>query len=266
MRRLVHVIADYGPGDLAFAELLQRLAIAVPDGVVNATVVDSGDTLTAGLCVAQLALSDGPPGWVVVHDVGMGTRVCVGRTWSGALVVGPDAGWSWSFVADGLRDLFYLDVRAGGFERAALDVVALAVRHAVARHPHAVAAAMPRDRVPSIPACVIAAVDRAGNVGTTLSRPPAAPGERVRVAIGDASRTALVASERPEAHDGALTLVPGSRGWPTRDGGRTRLLELCVGGGSAAELFDHPPTGAPIVFAPPRRPGPARGHSGSTSP
>jgi hypothetical protein len=250
MRRLVQVIADYGPGDLAFAELLQRLAVGVPDAVVNATVVDPGDTLAAGVCVAQLALTDGPPGWMVVHDVGAGERLCIGRSWPGALIVGPDAGWSWSCVVDELRDFFYLDVPGRPTGRPARDLVPLAVRHAVTHHPHAVTVAVPRDRVPSLPACAVAWIDPAGNLETTLSRPPAAPGQRVRVDIGEARATAIVTHDRLAVPEGELALAPGSLGWPTRGGDRVRLLELLVRGGSAAERFDHPAAGAPIVFAP----------------
>jgi hypothetical protein len=251
MRRLVQVVADYGPGDLAFAELMQRLAVVVPDGVVNATVVDPGDTLAAGLCVAQLALADGPPGRIVVHDVGTGQRLCLGRSRPGALIVGPDAGWSWSFVVGELRDLFYLDVPGRGSGRPVRDLIPLAVRHAVARHSHAVAAAMPRDHVPALPSCAIAWIDRAGNLETTLARLPAAAGERVHVEIGDARATAIVAEDRLAVPEGELALGPGALGWPARGGDR-RLLGLGVRGGSAAERFGNPAAGAPVVLAPAR--------------
>jgi hypothetical protein len=250
MRRLVQVVADYGPGELAFAELMQRLALVVPDGVVNATVVDPGDTLAAGLCVAQLALADGPPGWIVVHDVGAGHRLCLGRSRPGALIVGPDAGWSWSFVVDELRDLFYLDVPGRETRRPARDLVPLGVRHAVTRHPHAIAAAVPRDHVPPLPACAIAWIDPAGNLETTLARLPAPCGERVRVDIGDARATAIVANDRLAVPEGELALGPGALGWPTRGGDQRRLLGLGVRGGSAAERFDNPGAGAPVTLAP----------------
>jgi hypothetical protein len=67
--RLVGLVADYGPGDLRFAETTQRLALLAPEAELSPTRVADGDTLAAGLCVADLALSPGPPGRVVVHDV-----------------------------------------------------------------------------------------------------------------------------------------------------------------------------------------------------
>ena len=59
--RLIQLVADYGPGQLAFAETVQRLALAAPEAQVCGTVVAPGDTLAGGLCVAALAL--GTP-WV----------------------------------------------------------------------------------------------------------------------------------------------------------------------------------------------------------
>jgi hypothetical protein len=251
MRRLIQLIADAGPGELAFAELLQRIAVVAPDAMVNPTIVDAGDTLGAGLCVAQLALTDGPPGWMVVHYVGEGERLCLGRSRAGALLVGPDAGWSWSFVVDELRELYYLDVSARGARVPACELVPRAVRHVLAGHPHAVADTVPRDRVPSLP-CAVALVDGAGNLKTTLSRAPIASGERLRVDIGNASDTALMADDRIAVPEGELALAPCALGWSTHRGGRLRLLELRVSGGSAAERFDNPSAGTPIALAPAR--------------
>ena len=117
MSRLVQLVADYGPGDLAYAELTQRLALAVPNVVVHLTRVAPADTLAAGFCVAQLALTDGPPDRVVAHDVGSSRadrdRPCASRTAGGAWIVGPNAGWSWSFAIDELPCVCRLDVSVG---------------------------------------------------------------------------------------------------------------------------------------------------------
>src|SRR3712207_396534 len=121
---LVHVVADYGPaGDLAFAEVTQRLVAALPPAVVVATPVGPFDTLAAGFVIAQLALSDGPRERVVFHNVAPrrdetdareaneGERFTVGETADGTLVVGPNAGHSLAFVRDAMS-LHYLDVPA----------------------------------------------------------------------------------------------------------------------------------------------------------
>lgn len=66
---LVHLVADYGVGDLAFAEVSQRIVRALPEAWVHSVPVAPFDTLAAGFCVAQLALTDGPTGRLVVHNV-----------------------------------------------------------------------------------------------------------------------------------------------------------------------------------------------------
>src|SRR5918999_425200 len=66
---LIHVVADYGAGDLAFAEVAQRLALHLKGATVVATPVPPFDTLSAGFCIGQLALTEGPADRVVFHNV-----------------------------------------------------------------------------------------------------------------------------------------------------------------------------------------------------
>jgi hypothetical protein len=62
---LVHIVADYGPGDLAFAEVVQRTKLHLPDAEPVPTPVPPFATLAAGFCVAQLSLNEAPPETVV---------------------------------------------------------------------------------------------------------------------------------------------------------------------------------------------------------
>src|SRR4051812_50061965 len=74
VRPLIQLVADYGPGDLAFAATVQWLALAAPDSRGCATRVAAGDTLAAGLCVGGPALGGGPDGRPGVHDAGGAPR------------------------------------------------------------------------------------------------------------------------------------------------------------------------------------------------
>jgi hypothetical protein len=49
---LVHIVADYGHGDLAFAEVVQRLKGLLPDAEPMLTTVPPFSTLAAGFCIA----------------------------------------------------------------------------------------------------------------------------------------------------------------------------------------------------------------------
>jgi hypothetical protein len=150
MIRRVELVADYGPGDPAFDELVQRMQAALADVTIHPTRVPAGDTLEAGRCVARLALAPGAAGRVVVHDVAVRDEaqrgLCAGRTGDGALVVGRDGADCWSGVADALETLCTLELplRTSPHDRA--DVLAKVIVRVLDRHPHAVREPVPRAR------------------------------------------------------------------------------------------------------------------------
>jgi hypothetical protein len=256
--RLVHVVADYGVGDLAFSEVVQRLQLALPGSVVQVTHVPMLDTLSAGFAVAQLALTDGPPDRIVVHNVAPrrdepagrpaneGERFCGGRTRQGVLVAGPNAGWSWSFLRGEVHPLCYLDVPAGGSQFRSRDFLPKAVAHLAHGHPHAVSGRVPDALVPPVPESVIAYVDGYGNLKTTITRAPADPREHVVVRLNNVIATAVVSDGTFAVPEGELALAPGSTGWETHEGRVQRFYELFLRGGSAAALFHDPSAGTPV--------------------
>jgi hypothetical protein len=253
MSRMVGLVAGYGPGDLAFAEFAQRLALALPDAVLHLAPVAPDDTVAAGFCVAELALGRGPDDRIIVHDVGVpgdDNRFCVGRTRDGVFVVGPKTGWSWSFVADALDGICHLDEVADGGQLRARDALPAAVAHVSHRHSHAIGDFVPRSSIPPVPEGAVVYADGRGNLKTTIVVPLAAIGERVVVHIGSVSAVAVVTDGTRAPADGELALSPGASGWATRDGGHRRFPELSVGAGSAADRFERPPSGTPVALSP----------------
>jgi hypothetical protein len=252
MIRPVHVVSSLGDGDETAGSTVRSVTLGVPGAVVDVTAVEPLDTLAAGMWVARLALGDGPPDRLVVHYVAGADDdhdLCVGRTDSGVLVIGPNAGWSWSFAVDELHGPCHVDVPEMGSHLHTRDVLHAALAHLVAAHPHAIRAAVGRDEVPAVPESVVACTDRHGNLQTTIDGPPGEAGERLTVRVGDVTAAATVATSRSAVADGELGLAAGPMSWPTRAGAEHRLLELFVRGGSAAERFGHPPSGAPVVIS-----------------
>src|ERR687894_2721631 len=102
---LLHLIADYGLGDLAFAEVRQRLGMLLPDAAVVVTSVRPFDTLRAGFCIGQLALNDGPQDMVLYANIAprqdeedprrdnAGERLLAARLGPGGLGWAPETGY-----------------------------------------------------------------------------------------------------------------------------------------------------------------------------
>src|SRR5688500_20117288 len=108
---LVHIIADYGPaGDLAFAEVVQRIKLHLPDAEPVLTPVPPFATIAAGFCIAQLGLNAAPVGTIIYHNVApreddaearannAGERLAVARLPTGGRAVGVHAGQRISFA------------------------------------------------------------------------------------------------------------------------------------------------------------------------
>ncbi|MEV6492957.1 hypothetical protein AB0M20_30690 [Actinoplanes sp. NPDC051633] len=246
---LLTVVADYGVGDLAFAEVRQRLALLLPDAEVTAIPVPPFDTVSAGFCVAQLAFGDGPPDRVLYANVAprqdedrprednAGERLVAARLDSGVLVVGVAAGASMSFLADEGVPLHAVDVADAGSQFRSRDVF-----------PDALAALVRGDgdllgeRVTVDPAPVRSVVytDGYGNLKTSWHDAPADPGTTVRVRIGEAVREVVVSDGVFAVPAGAISFAPGSSGW------REPCYEIFARGGNAAELFGDPAAGTPV--------------------
>src|SRR5689334_5417388 len=105
---LVHIIADYGPNDLAFAEVVQRIKLFLPDAEPMLTPVPPFSTIAAGFAIAQLALNEAPAGTIVYHNVAprqddeeartdnAGERLAFARLPTGVRVIGVNAGHTFS--------------------------------------------------------------------------------------------------------------------------------------------------------------------------
>lgn len=179
---LVHLIADYGAGDLAAAEVGQRLALHLPGAQVLYTPVPPFDTVSAGFCVAQLALTDGPKDRVVYcnvapradedapRDANQGEGLVAARLDSGALVVAVDSGHTFSFLRDApLRSVSFPETGSQFRSRDAFPQM-------VAQLANGDDALLgdPVTSVPAPPAEAVLYTDGYGNLKTSWTAAPAA--------------------------------------------------------------------------------------------
>ena len=259
---LVHVIADYGAGDLAAAEVRARLALHLPEAVATYTPVGPFDTVAAGFCVAQLALGGGPDDRLVFHNVAPreddddprhdndGEPLLVARLANGVLVAGVAAGSTFAFVRDEVDALHEVEVPPTSSQFRSRDAFP-ALLPALLRDDRSVLGREldPAD-LPPVPDRAVAYVDGYGNLKTTWREPPAPPGSRLRVRAGEVERDATVGGGTFAVPAGELSFAPGSSGWTTRSGEELRWCELLARGGSAAALFGGPVPGTSVEVVP----------------
>jgi hypothetical protein len=253
---LLTVVADYGTGDLAFAEVRQRLALLLPDADVTTTPVPPFDTVSAGFCVAQLAFGAGPGDRVVYANVAprqdedrprednAGEQLVAARLPSGVLVVGVAAGASLSFIADEGVPLRTVRVPDAGSQFRSRDVFPDALA-ALAAGDDALLG--PATTVDPAPARSVVYTDGYGNLKTSWNEAPAPVGSRVRVRIGAAGVEAVVSDGVFAVPAGTVSFAPGSSGWARGDGsGHREFYELFARGGDAAAMFGHPVAGTRV--------------------
>lgn len=255
---LIHVVADYGHGDLAFAEVAQRLTLQLEGATVVATPVPAFDTLSAGFCIGQLALTDGPADRVVFHNVAPradeddprpeneGEELVAAWTDAGTLVLGPNAGHVLSFLVDRLARAQVVELPGSGSQFRSRDFFPALLAELAAGDERALRQPLGPGAIPPVPAETLVYVDGYGNLKTSWSTPPAPSGTKATVTIGDRSHTATVSDGTFEVADRELSFAPGSSGWPLASGEDRRFYELLLRGGSAAELFGGPPAGARV--------------------
>jgi S-adenosylmethionine hydrolase len=257
---LVHIIADYGPNDLAFAEVVQRIKLYLPDAETVLTPVEPFSTLAAGFCIAQLGMNEAPAGTLIYHNVApraddeearagnAGERLAFARLPTGVRVIGVNAGAAFSFVRDAAEELRWAGVADAGSQFRSRDLFPQAAASIALGQPDALAEEIERSLIPEVPLNRIAYIDGYGNLKTTVKAESV--GKRsvasVRVRVNQTERLATISDGSFEVEQGQLSFAPGSSGWKDKDGMETRWMELFLRGGNACAAFGNPAVGDEI--------------------
>ncbi|QSJ19389.1 SAM-dependent chlorinase/fluorinase [Nostoc sp. UHCC 0702] len=258
---LVHIIADYGFGDLAFAEVVQQLKLYLPDAEPILTPVPPFATLAAGFCVAQLGLNQAPAGTIIYHNVAprkddeqaradnAGERLAYARLSTGVRVIGVNAGYAFSFVRDLAVELRWAAVAAEGSQFRSRDLFPEAAGAIALGQPDALNDKISASEIPDVPPNCIAYIDGYGNLKTTIKHEAtkAHEGQVVRLQIGEKQQEAIKSDGSFAVESGQLAFAPGSSGWTDAQGKDTRWMEVFLRGGNAWEAFNRPSIGTQIT-------------------
>lgn len=257
---LVHIIADYGQGDLAFAEVVQRIKQYLPDAEPVLTPVPAFATLAAGFCIAQLGLNTAPAGTIIYHNIApradddaareqnAGERLAFARLPTGVRVIGVHAGYTLAFVRDAAEELRWAAVAEAGSQFRSRDLFPQAAAAIALGQADALGDGMTPSDIPNVPMNQIAYIDGYGNLKTTVSSTQHASSLRtsIRVRIGDVERDALVSDGSFAVEPGQLAFAPGSSGWTVPGSSEVVWQELFLRGGNAWEAFGRPTIGTQI--------------------
>ena len=256
------LIADYGTGDPAFAEVKQRLLMAIPDAQIHELSVPPFSTLATGFWIAQLGLNPGVADRLIYHNCAPrqddpearrdneGEGLTYALLPNGVKVVGVNAGYTLSFIKDHAKALHTIDVSRGGSQFRSRDVFPPAAG-AIAQDDYSVLGeVIPPGQIPEVPLDRVAWVDGYGNIKTTISADAIAlePETKIVIRIGDVVSDAIYSDGSFKVPEGTLAFAPGSSGWTVPDRLPIRWMELFLRGGSAWSRFGNPRIGDRVTF------------------
>ena len=262
---LIHVVADFGSHDLAFAEVTQQLLLRLPHARVIATPVPPFSTLAAGFVAAQLAGAAAPPETVVFVNVAPrrddravrvdndGERLLYARLPGGVQVVGVDAGEAFAFLAESAAELRTVRWPTGGSQFRSRDLFPEAVARVARGERGLLGPELPAEALPSVPVGRVAYVDGFGNLKTTWrwGELPAGlrPGDAVRVGVAGHRLDGSVVDGAFAVPEGSLAVAAGSSGYRRADGVAVRWVEVFLRGGSAADALGGVRPGDAVALA-----------------
>jgi len=265
---LLHVVADYKPGDLAMAEVLDRLVEHLPDSCrIHCTSVHNFNTVETGFVVAQLVLKPHVEGWqgsriIFANCAPRGDRrgarvdnegepLVYGELANGAKLLAVNSEYSLSVVRDYLTNLWVVNVDRGGSQFRSRDnfppIVGM-VAQGKNIEDFLGKRLDPGKAIPQMPSNIVGYVDNFYNIKTTFRADSPevlglVPGEEVEVRIGHTSyENVKVATGSFNVKEGELAFAPGSSGYDNR------FWEIFQRRGEAAKLFGDPSAGTPIVL------------------
>jgi S-adenosylmethionine hydrolase len=251
MSTFVHLVADYGPADPAFSEVVHRLTAADPTMTVQSTEVQPFSTVATGFWIAQLGIHNPSFDDLLIYSntaprttestperADTGGALCYLELDNGVPVVAVDAGYNLSFIADHATTFREIELPANTGQFRSRDVFPRRVAEIANGNRSSLGAERSLDDVPAPPESVVCHVDGYGNVKTSIRTSEVEPAsDTVAVELNGESREVVVRDAVSDVPEGSLAIVPGSAG------GGDPYQELFLRGGSAASAFGTPEPG-----------------------
>jgi hypothetical protein len=260
--KLVHVVADYGAGDLAFSEMISALARHLPrDAHWHTTPVESFNTLATGFIVGQLGLQEQNlrPDTMLIYancaprqdkreerEDNAGEGLLYARLNNGVPLLVVNSGWSLSFVRDQIAELWSLKIGDSGSQFRSRDIFPPVVGKVLEGDLSMRGQQLDALKlIPEIPTARVAYIDSFGNLKTTIRDGDPLlqrikEGQRLDVRINGVQRGVTATTGSFGVREGDMAFAPGSSGHDRR------FWEIFQRGSSAYFSYGNPRVGAPI--------------------
>lgn len=252
----VHLIADYGVGDPAFGEVIQKLKMLDSSIEVYPTSIPSFATITTGFWISQYALYNTFKKLVIYSNTAprkdkkhpridnSGEGLVYALLKNGVAVIAVNAGYNLSFIKNEIKDFRKINVASSGSQFRSRDFYPKAVVKILHKDSKILGQPLDISIIPDIPEYRIASIDGYGNIKTTIRRDKIkfSEGTKIKVKIGNFMHVAYFANGNFSVSEGELAVAKGS------SGGKNGFLEIFLRGGSAWMLFEKPKVEDQIYF------------------
>jgi S-adenosylmethionine hydrolase len=258
----INLIADYGIGDPAFAEVSQRLNHLLPTSQIYCLSVSPFNTLATGFWIAQLGLNPGAPERLIFHNCAPrqdnlearsdneGEGLTYVKLHNNVEIVGVLAGYTLSFIKEEALQINTIEVSRGGSQFRSRDVFPQAAAAIALGDYSLLGDEIIPSQIPDLPTDRVAWTDGYGNIKTTI---PASSvdlplSSKVTVRVGDVVSDAIYSDGSFRVPEGTLAFAPGSSGWQKQDGQKVTWMELFLRGGNAWKRFGQPKNNQTVTY------------------
>ena len=254
----IHLIADYGVGDPAFGEVIQRLKSLQSDLEIYPTSVPAFSTLNTGFWIYQYGLNQHPKNMLIYantaprkdkkqkRDSNEGEKLMYALLDNSVKVVAVNAGYAFSFVKPHIKDFRFVNITNKGSQFRSRDFFPKAVVGIINDDPDILGKPFDIENIPDVPLNHIAHIDGYGNLKTTIRfnqvKDKFQLGQKIKIQINATILTAIFTDGSFSVQDGELAFAPGSSGF------NNPFMEIFLRGGNAFLAFRKPVIESQIKF------------------
>jgi len=262
-QKLIQLVMDYAPGDLACSEVVSSLSSEIfsVDQIynINVTSVNSFDTISTGFITSQLAHNTISPENTIVYsncaprkDLAIarvnneGEGLLYGKLKNRNVVFVVNSGYSLSFVKESIEELYSLKVSPAGSQFRSRDNFPKVIGDYL-KGVNVFEQELSVDVIPDYPKSCIGYIDSFGNLKTTIRDgddivSQIKAGQRLSITINDVTMLATASTGSFNVQEGDISFSPGS------SGGDRKFWEIFQRGASAWRTYKKPRAGSTIMI------------------